>query len=373
MELSETQNEAVEAIKRWVANPAGEKVFRLFGYAGTGKTTVITKAVTAMGLKVAYIAYTGKAASVMRNNGIPAGTLHSLIYKFENEDPSTKKLRFSVNRESHARNVDLIVLDECSMVDRATAKDLLSFGKPVLAIGDPAQLPPVETAGGSGYFTTGEPDALLKEVHRQALKSPVLSLATSVRRGEKLALGQYGGSEVMVGADLDEERLWSADQVLVGTNKTRHRLNRRARAFFNMQGETPQFGEKLVCLKNNHSQGMMNGEMFSVLECRDSVAREWLIMDLIAIDDPEKRLIEGVPVLRSFFDGSVPTPKVHQIAGSVHMDYGYAMTVHKSQGSQWENVTIIDESKVFRGKSHHWLYTAITRASESVTMVRGEV
>ena len=365
--LSPMQVEAVEKIKTWLT-ARNKQVFRLFGYAGTGKTTTIAVAVEQLNLRVAYIAYTGKAASVMRNNGLPAETLHGLIYLFEHEDKKNRELYFSLNPESKAQFVDLIVLDECSMVGESTARDLLSFGTPVLAIGDPAQLPPVKDAG---YFTNAEPDMLLTEVHRQALDSPVLKLATQVREGVTPGVGQYGDSAIILGSRMDEDRLWTADQVLVGMNKTRERLNKRARAHFGMTGPYPQFGDKLVCTRNSRTHGVLNGELFTVISCEHAPNPRWLIISVANNDSPTQRVIEALPVHKGFFDGRQMFD--YDESKSVHFDYGYALTVHKAQGSQWNDVIIVDESVVFREKSRNWLYTGITRAAERVTIVRGKI
>ena len=367
--LSPMQAEAVHKITDWIQRPK-KQVFRLFGYAGTGKTTTIAAAISQLNLRAAYIAYTGKAASVMRNNGLPADTLHGLIYQFDHEDKKNRELYFSLNPESRAKHVDLIVLDECSMVGEGTARDLLSFGTPVLAIGDPAQLPPVK---GAGYFTDAQPDTLLTEVHRQALDSPVLKLATQVREGVTPGVGQYGDSAIILGSRMDEDRLWTADQVLVGMNKTRERLNKRARAHFGMTGPYPQFGDKLVCTRNNHSHGVLNGELFTVISCEDATdaSAHWLKISVVNNDNPTQRVIEDLPVHKSFFDGQPIGDFQERL--TVHFDYGYALTVHKAQGSQWNDVIIVDESAVFRETSRNWLYTGITRAAERVTIVRGKI
>jgi ATP-dependent exoDNAse (exonuclease V) alpha subunit len=364
--LSPMQAEAVAKITDWIREP-NKQTFRLFGYAGTGKTTTIAAAIAQLNLRAAYIAYTGKAASVMRNNGLPAETLHSLIYLFDHEDKKNRELYFSLNPESRARHVNLIVLDECSMVGDLTARDLLSYGTPVLAIGDPAQLPPVK---GAGFFTNAQPDVLLSEVHRQALDSPVLKLATMVREDVTPGVGQYGDSAIILGSRMDEDRLWRADQVLVGTNRTRERLNKRARAHFGMTGPYPQFGDKLVCTRNNHANGVLNGELFTVISCVDP-GDSWLKIGVANNDSPTQRVIEDLPVHKSFFDGREMGEYAE--SQSVHFDYGYALTVHKSQGSQWNDVIIIDESAVFRENMRNWLYTGITRAAERVTIVRGKI
>jgi exodeoxyribonuclease-5 len=153
-------------------------VFRVDGYAGTGKTTIIRHAIAAPGIEnVCYAAYTGKAASVMNRKGIPATTIHRLLYhpvEDEEEDPKTKKkvkvVRWRMKMASEAAGADLIVLDEVSMVNGKLARDLTSFGRPILVLGDPGQLPPIN---GDGAFMTGAPDVLLTQIHRQALESKI--------------------------------------------------------------------------------------------------------------------------------------------------------------------------------------------------------
>jgi exodeoxyribonuclease-5 len=135
-----------------------------------------------------------------------------------------------------------------------------------------------------------------------------------------------------------------------------------------MQGQYPQFGERIVCLKNNYAYGMMNGEMFNVMECYE-INNRWLRMRLFNVEDG--REVAEVPVHKSFFGG--PSGPDYELSRSAHFDFGYAMTVHKSQGSQWARPLIVDESEVFRDSKWKWLYTGITRAAESVTIVRGKV
>jgi len=307
----------------------------------------------------------------MRRNGIDAQTLHSLIYRRVDDDPVTNKPRFERARRQDVGNFDLIVLDECSMIGTNMADDLLSFGIPVLAIGDPAQLPPVSDKDGLGYFTRGKPDVLLTEVHRQAADSPILKLATQARQGETLKYGNYGDSRVLFSGDIDPDELWEADQVIVGTNATRARLNRRARAHYNMADPIPMFGDKLICIRNNPSHGIFNGEMFTVIRC-DQTSPSWLSLDVVRLEDPTKEVIAGIKVHASMFVGE-PKPEEFTLSGSAQFDFGYAITAHKAQGSQWDNLVVIDESAVFRDDKDKWLYTAITRAAKTITVGKGRV
>src|SRR5882757_10072335 len=166
--FSPQQDAALRAVAEWLKAKPGRgntpAVFRLFGYAGTGKTTLARHLAEGVEGNVVFAAFTGKAALVMRARGcVDARTIHSLIYRpkeIESEEPS-----FVLNDDSEAAQAKLIIVDECSMVDEELGRDLLSFGRPVLVLGDPAQLPPVK---GGGFFTEAEPDFMLMEVHRQA-------------------------------------------------------------------------------------------------------------------------------------------------------------------------------------------------------------
>ena len=187
MAFSLEQERALSAVNRWLK--AGERqVFRLFGYAGTGKTTLAKHFAEGVDGDVLFAAFTGKAAQVLRSRGATkASTIHSLIYRpkgeeeVEDETTGTKSIAptFSINRKSQVSDAALVVIDECSMVDEALGRDLLSFGAPVLVLGDPGQLPPVS---GGGFFTEHEPDHMLEEIHRQARDNPIIDLAQRCAR-----------------------------------------------------------------------------------------------------------------------------------------------------------------------------------------------
>jgi exodeoxyribonuclease V len=186
------QSAAIKAIVEWYGNKHGPQEFYLAGYAGVGKTTIAAFAIEEIKKKrrikkVRTAAYTGKAASVLRRKGIEdAQTIHSLIYK-PKVNRKTGELRgFSIAKDGDAADADLIVLDECSMVDEKLASDLRSFDQKILIMGDPGQLPPVK---GQGAFTNRAPDIFLQEIHRQAADSPILELATLARQGKPLPLG----------------------------------------------------------------------------------------------------------------------------------------------------------------------------------------
>ena len=145
MSWSPQQDAALKAVAEWLRR-GDRPVFRLFGYAGTGKTTLAKHIAEDVDGEVAFGAYTGKAALVLRSKGCPdASTIHSMIYRSRESDEGGPQ--FVLNRQSPAAKADLIIIDECSMVDEELGRDLLSFGQPVLVLGDPAQLPPGERRG----------------------------------------------------------------------------------------------------------------------------------------------------------------------------------------------------------------------------------
>ena len=246
-QFSPHQDAALNAVATWLKDKPGsngKQVFRLFGYAGTGKTTLARHLAEHADGEVKFAAFTGKAASVMRGKGCKgASTIHSLIYRARESGEEIPS--FDLWDEAPASKAELIVIDESSMLDAELGRDLLSFGVP-LGAGDPAQLPPIQ---GGGFFTEAEPDAML-EVHRQAADNPIIRLSMDIRAGEYLEPGRYGETEVLAKADLDPQRVLEADQVLVGRNATRRAYNNRMRERRGFDGEFPDAGDKLVCLRN---------------------------------------------------------------------------------------------------------------------------
>lgn len=364
MKWTPQQDAALTAVNDWLAHGAAP-VFRLFGYAGTGKTTLATHLAEHVDGKVLFAAFTGKAALVMRDKGCTgASTIHSLIYRPGEGNSETPD--FFMNRDSPVKKAELVIIDECSMVDEELGRDLLSFGTKLLVLGDPAQLPPVK---GAGFFTEHEPDFLLTEVHRQARDNPIIALSMDVREGEALEYGRYGESRIITRDDLETEDVISADQVLVGTNKTRRSFNQRIRDLKEFEGQLPNVGERLICLRNNKAKGLLNGSLWDVTKVSDDVKGR-LNMRI----SPESELADAktirVKVWRHFFEGRENELTWTQRRNLDEFDFGYVLTTHKAQGSQWDNVVLFDESWAFRENARQWLYTAITRAAETITIVR---
>src|SRR5712691_8528417 len=362
------QDAALTAAASWFNAERGRSsIFRLFGYAGTGKTTLAKHIAEGIDGKVLFAAFTGKAACVMRSKGCySASTIHSLIYKpLENneEQPS-----FELWNDAPASKAKLIIIDECSMVDAELARDLMSFGVPLLVLGDPAQLPPIQ---GGGFFTDAEPDAMLTEVHRQARDNPIVRLSMDIRAGNALAEGQYGDTQVVTRADLDPKRVIGADQVLVGRNVTRRAYNIRLRERRGFTDALPVAGDKLVCLRNNRSKGLFNGGLWVVKE-RPKPRRKILRMRLKPDEDLGGDLADElvkVSVRPECFTGRIEELDWLERKPFDEFDFGYVLTVHKAQGSQWDDVVLFDESGAFRENRGRWLYTGVTRAAKRLTVV----
>ena len=375
MKFSPQQDAALKAVSAWLK--AGHpQIFRLFGYAGTGKTTLARHFAEHVDGDVQFAAFTGKAAQVLRARGASnARTIHSLIYRPRGEetveDETTGKTSiaptFSLNRQSPVAKAALIIVDECSMVDEALGRDLMSFGTPILVLGDPGQLPPIS---GGGFFTDHEPDILLTEIHRQARDNPIIQLALDVREGRELMYGDYGTAQVISKADVTSELVLDADQVLVGINRTRRRYNMRLRELKGFGEVYPQSGDKLVCLRNDPAKGLLNGSLWTVMSAAKETTKPGINLLVVPEEEDASRGIAKIKLLKAQFsdpDTEIPwqTKKRYD-----DFDYGYALTVHKAQGSQWNNVVLFDESFAFRDTRERWLYTAVTRAAEKLTVVK---
>jgi exodeoxyribonuclease-5 len=358
------QDAALTAASNWFKAARGRaSIFRLFGYAGTGKTTLARHLAEGVDGKVLFAAFTGKAACVMRSKGCPsASTIHSLIYKARESGEETPS--FDLWHEAPASKARLIVIDECSMVDAELARDLMSFGVPLLVLGDPAQLPPIQ---GGGFFTDAQPDAMLTEVHRQAQDDPIVRLSMEIRAGHALAPGQYCDTQVVRRAELDPKRVLDADQVLVGRNVTRRAYNARLRQRRGFADALPMAGDKLVCLRNNRRKGLFNGGLWLVKE-KPKARRQILRLHLNPDEDLGGRMVK-VSVRPECFTGDIERFEWPQRKPYDEFDFGYVLTVHKAQGSQWDDVVLFDESGAFPDNRERWLYTGVTRAAKRLTVV----
>jgi exodeoxyribonuclease-5 len=422
---SPQQAAAIAAIVEWYRHRRAEQqVFRLFGYAGTGKSTITAAAIAALGLEsmgrdggtaaggVLFAAFTGKAALVMTRKGTPASTIHSLVYRVSEATPAEververelaglrralggmgtaerafaetrigklqlrlvdiHKPTFLLNEQSRLRDADLLVLDEVSMVGPEMAADLLAFGKPVLVLGDPGQLPPIK---GQGAFTDAAPDVMLTEIHRQAGESAIIRLATLARRGEPIPAGAHDEHvwKLPLGA-VGPAQMLRGGQVICGRNSTRLWLNGAMKAAAGFPAAYPEGGaEKLICLKNRHDLGLVNGMFVSLTDVRDDGP---LAFAAAATTEDGAAVAGRQRFYKGHYDDHVrlvpdrARRDWRELRGLVETTWGYAITCHKAQGSQWENVVVYDDGLGRTAADRaRWLYTAITRAERGLVVL----
>lgn len=369
MKLSREQEEAVTNLNRFLNGPG--QVFKLHGFAGTGKSTCISEVIDPE--EATFTAPTAKAATVLQGKGVDAHTIHSLLYTpYEYIHPATKKptLGFKLNPKCQFADGGVVVVDEASMIPTQVAEDLLSFPVKVVAVGDPGQLPPVMSRG-NGSLLSGRPDAMLTEVHRTALDSPVLALATWVRKNGRLPNSDSFKGDTAILSDVREAGdLLSYDQVIVGRHRTRFKANSHMRKLRGYHSSLPQVGEDVLVKKNDRNKGLVNGETYTV-------------ETLIPADDDyfitRLRTPAGDPVDTTMwthgFEGKEGMERLEEMrfkdrGTNTEAWHSEAITAHSSQGSEWDRVLVVDESKTFGKNAGRWLYTAVTRAAESVVVVR---
>jgi exodeoxyribonuclease-5 len=354
-DLSPDQASAFAAIERFLIAPRPRRpYFTLHGLAGTGKTHVLA-ALARKYRSALMCAFTGKAASVLRaRTGLEVSTIHSAIYHFqgihEDEDTGLRRPIF-VSKEDAGLSRRIVLVDECSMIGEHLAEDLLDTGARIVACGDPGQLPPVRDAQ---FFN--DPDAVLTEVHRQAWGSPIVRQAHAIR-----STGRYQADgeafRIISRATAEDHR--AADIALCWRNSTRRALNSVRRSAFGRSGQTLLSGEPLMCLKNDHALKIYNGAVYEV-------ARDRVLGAELAILADGRVLTLSHAVIEGFdedFDD------MRDLDGCGAFALAYAATTHKSQGSEWHSVMIIDECDYCRDR-RALLYTGFTRAAERVTVVR---
>jgi len=411
--LTAEQSAGIEEIKKWHTDALDgmRGAFLLTGPAGTGKTTMAKEIPGALGVHARFMTFTGKAAHVLTRKGAPARTIHSSIYypmqdedakarlvKARQElaalDPSTdedapairdlraevvdlearsRRMSWEWNPEAMNDNPGLLILDEVSMVNERLAMDIERYNIPVLVLGDQAQLPPVE---GGGHYINRTPDYMLETIHRQALDSPVLELATRVRLSQGAALGLRPSDTIPASLAAAAE----ADQVIVWSNKRRWAMIDGLRRRAGFDPGVPTAGDRIMCLTNNKDLSVFNGAQFTVLESTPAALGPTLrLLD----DDGHERVIP------TFTDGFQGMDLEKQAKGSgagvrggrMLATFSQAITCHKSQGSEWDHVYVVNELpnmmsmvtrkdgiKAAEAQGRQWLYTAATRAAKEVTI-----
>lgn len=366
------------------------------GFAGSGKSTLISHIIAALNLypeDVAYVAFTGKAAEVLRRKGCPnACTAHKLLYY--SSKTVDGKFIFRA-RKSLEAPYKLIVVDEVSMLPKELWELLLSHRIPVIACGDPGQLPPINKD--SANTVLDKPHIFLDEIMRQAQDSEIIRLSMDIR--ESRPLNYFRGNEVQIIRPeevVDGMYTW-ADQILVGTNKKRTEINNYMREMCGRSG-APTAGDKIISLENHWdildlegNSALVNGTIGYVKTCEPSrivypIRPSFVIgpintykinmtneisEDYESLICDKRYLDEGIKSLTSKQEYHIYRNKERLPSLPCQIDYGYAITVHRAQGSEWNKILIYEEKFPFDKEEHkRWLYTAVTRGSDRCVLVR---
>ena len=389
MVLTKKQEEGLKiAVQRYNDHEAWTCIA---GYAGTGKSTLVKFIVAALDIPedyVCYIAYTGKAAKVLREKGCPnAMTAHRLLYQsFPKADGSFyHKIKRPLDWP-----YKLIVVDEISMLPKEIWDLLLSHKIHVICLGDPFQLPPI----GEDNQVLYNPHIFLDEIMRQAQESEIIRLTMDIRNGKPLSL--FKGNEVQV---IDQKDMvggmygW-ADQIIVAKNATRRNVNSAMRKMlFNVDDEAPVGGDKIICLRNDWEtmteagDVLVNGTIGTLNNIRLNKNHPFLKPQMIADflpDDyseldlaisPQDLYFRNLNIDYKLLTTGEPTvtdknfKRFPKGMRPLTFDYGYCITCHKAQGSEYDKVLVLEE--FLRGNDHdRWLYTAATRAKEKLVIVR---
>lgn len=420
-DLSPDQRLVYESMLDWIRT-SSSPLLTIGGVAGSGKSSLLGLFAAETKLRVAYVCFTGRASSILGRKlqacgvkitnraftdderkldgfwsdlfygpespecGYPfCGTIHRLLYR-PYIDSNTEELLGWQKREELDRNYDLVVVDEASMIDAAIVGDIQSHGVRIMAVGDHGQLPPVMSEGS----LVSRPMLRLEKIHRQAEGSPIIQLSRAIREegrmdrsladGERLRfLNTKSLTHPSLAEMLTRERLNAA--VLCWRNATRVHVNRTVREHLGHAGKPPQIGEPLISLKNyapiyNGMRGLVTEEGTFPFK------QEWWLMKT-AIEFPD----EGLPpkeqeICRDQFHRARPFESLDDLKSSginVHsmggagkfFDFGYAMTIHKSQGSQFKHaVVVVDWRQDYSNQNTRRLaYTAVTRAAEKLSVL----
>lgn len=365
---------AVERYKK------GEPYTVIAGYAGAGKSTLVSHIVDALNIlpeDVCYVAFTGKASLVLREKGCENSmTAHKLLYHSKQKPDGTFEHK---PRKYLEFKYKLIIIDEVSMIPVEMWDLLLSHGVHVIALGDPGQLPPID--GESELLT--HPHVFLDEVVRQAQDSEIIRLSMDIRNG--VSLQPYKGNEVVIISknQLNDFYFSGADQIIAAKNVTRNDINHKVRKikFGNDVPNYPVTGEKAICLKNywnvlsgcgdplingmigeltnitfHHNIPKYNDMMHASFNVGINNKFNQLFMDY-------KLFAESQQTVNS--DNWI---EFRGLAKPMLFDYAYCITCHKSQGSEFDKVLVFNE--YMKSTDHkRWLYTAATRAKKKLIIV----
>lgn len=391
-------NKQEEGLKVAVARfRAHEPWTCISGYAGSGKSTLVKFIIAALDIpedEVCYVAYTGKAATVLKQKGCTnAMTAHKLLYW--SSPTATGKFIFKP-RTKLENHYQVIVVDEISMLPKSMWDLLLAHKIYILALGDPGQLPPINKDEDNHVLDT--PHVFLDEIMRQAQESEIIRLSMHVREGNPIATFKADGAQVQIFTPdkiVNGMYTW-ADQILCATNAKRTELNNYIRSQKGFDPTKPEIGDKIISLRNHWNTlsttgtwALTNGAIGTInnynIEKKylpfyiSQTPVDYMMTDMQLEDDDTflqlpidyQCFLTGAPSLtprQSYLLGKNVNPNVPP--APYEFAYAYAITTHKAQGSEWDKVLVFEESFPYNKEEHRrWLYTAVTRAKEKLVLI----
>ena len=394
MILTRKQEEGLKiAVER---HRAHEKYTVIAGYAGTGKSTLVKFIIEALDVdhgKVCYATFTGKAAQVLAKKGNKnAMTLHKLLF-----DSIPRKGGGFMRIPKKTLDYTVVVVDEISMAPKSIIDKLFQHNVYVICLGDPFQLPPIDKEEDNHLLD--HPHIFLDEIMRQAEESEIIRLTMGIRDQKPLNFAKGNEVQILPYSELCDGMLNWADQVLVATNLQRHNMNdfmRQMRGF----GPDPCDGDKVICLRNywdswNYDNGdpLVNGTIGTIHNPRKDIIRvpyyaynkgviHTLQADFTTDVDEHFGEVSMDPKIMLGGESELEWRDKYRLGqlknriGDVipkEFTYGYAITCHKAQGSEWDKVLVIEEKFPFQKIDHaRWLYTAATRAAEKLVIITKE-
>ena len=383
IELSKDQEKSLGILYDFVSESSNQKKYiTLGGYAGTGKTTLIAELRKKLEkvnpkIKVAFCAFTGKAVQVLKNklvlgNAIykrdSISTIHSLIYRTI-EDERGAVLGW-IKKEIEELDFDLIVVDEASMIDTKIWQDINYYEIPVIAVGDHGQLPPIS----GGFNLMDKPELKLENIHRQAENNPIIKVSILAREEGKIPYQKWDKKvfKIKTGEAYEfyEDLFSSYNQdllILCNFNNTRLRLNQAVRKYKEFEEVTPMRNDRVICLRNNHEKFIYNGMQGFIknIKSKNELAYE-VEIEMDGLD----KIYNGL-ISKEQFNSATTLNNInrsYKTQGLDLFDFGYALTVHKAQGSQAKKVVLFEERNKHQSDDdfRRWLYTAVTRAEEEL-------
>lgn len=443
------QSFAIESLAEFLLSPVNDALFILRGYAGTGKTSLVSAVVKTMmklDQKAILLAPTGRAAKVFSlYSGHSAFTIHKKIYR--QQSFSNELSNFSLNDNLHQHT--LFIVDEASMISNdglsgsvfgsgRLLDDLIQYvysgqGCRLLLMGDTAQLPPVgeeespaltaEVLKGYG-LSVKEID--LTQVVRQLGDSGILWNATALRhliaQGDadslpKIRVKGFPDIRLLPGDELIEEisscygKVGMDETIVVcRSNKRANIYNKGIRNTILYREDELSGGDLLMVAKNNYFwteksaeiEFIANGDMAVVRRVRrtremygfrfadvqltlpdynDYELEATVLLDTLHTDAPALPKADNdrlfYAVLEDYSTISTKRERMKKMKAdpyynALQVKYGYAVTCHKAQGGQWKKV-FLDQGyispEMLTPDYFRWLYTAFTRATETLYLV----